>query len=636
MNDSWKFLIEFFNSDKSIVDVINKALALKSDKRVRNTNVDVFLSDIRNLLPNGNQETAYKDFLNFVTSKDILKKIEKDEDLEISENRFLGIDMAIGPYFALFALNIYTEWFLYDKEYIEKWKDDNNFDMSRISDYFLKAKGEKALLYPLMILLIVLRREYNDSQKNIYTKRKVEILKDIYIQRKIEILREKTIRPYLSIIYSIYNQFDFANTDIKEEIKKDINESHIKLTTFHPLIINNIISNSDRYFWLFDELNNQDEKKEQYEWVEEKLKKLDSVKKNSKRLLVDYLCLYTKIRENDYFIIDDTKPLYLINKIYISLNKGKEYKNVCFKYQADWSNIPDESFDYIQILPTPKSPKENYREEYRVDSLRNKLKKDGEFLVVQTEDEYKREQILKEEFSNFRHDLQTVMNDYAIQALKKNLGLAIDGINKLFIGNNYPIIKEIQEKLIDAQETAYNIENTYNVVNSYIQAAGNPSVKNGNKDKIYLKKFLEDFIKYESKRDKRYILSFENMVLQGHETIKYYKWTLIVILKTIIDNAIKHGFCDDYKCENPEIRIIVEEIKDNYILRICNNGKAINIPTSEYITRGLFKGITGHTGLGGYQIYRYAKMQGGDVEVHSIEDETPSDWNTEIHLIIKK
>jgi two-component sensor histidine kinase len=616
--ESWKFLIEFFNSDKSIVDIINKALALKSDKRVRNTSVEDFLSDIRNLLPNGNQETAYKDFLYFVTSKDILKKIEKDEDLEISENRFLGIDMAIGPYFALFALNIYTEWFLYDKEYIEKWKDDNNFDMSRISDYFFKAKGEKALLYPLMILLIVLRREYNGSLKDIYTKRKVEILKT-------------TSKPLFSVIYSIYNQFDFANTDIKEEIKKDINESHIKLTTFHPLIINNIISDSDRYFWLFDELNNQDEKKEQYEWVEEKLKKLDSVKKNSKRLLVDYLCLYTKIRENDYFIIDDTKPLYLINKIYISLNKGKEYKNVCFKYQADWSNIPDESFDYIQILPTPKSPKENYREEYRVDSLRNKLKKDGEFLVVQTEDEYKREQILKEEFSNFRHDLGPVLNDYAIKKLKEELNLAVNNIKKLTTSNFNTSILELQEKLTKCQEKIDKIAYTYHIVSSYIQAAGQPSIRKGNKDKIYFKNFLEDFVKQESTSDKRYILSLDNTILQGNEIIKYFKWTLIVILKTIIDNAVKHGFCDEFKCEKPEIRIIVEESKENYILRICNNGKPININTAEYTTYGFFKGITGHTGLGGYQIYRYAKMHGGDVEVHSSKD-----WKTEIHLIIKK
>ena len=422
MNDSWKFLIEFFNSDKSIVDVINKALALKSDKRVRNTNVDVFLSDIRSLLPNGNQVTTYMDFLKYVTPETTWEKVKDDEDLVIAENGFFSIiivlwniDMAIRPYFALFALDIYTEWFLFDKEYIEIWKDDNNFDMSKISDYFSNAEGEEAFLYPLMILLIVLRREYNDSLKDIYTKSKVEILKDIYIRRKIEILRE-TRRPFLSVIYSIYNQFDFANADIKEEIQKYATEDHVILPTFHPLIIKNIIGNSGRYSWLFKELNSQEVRKKQYSDTEDEFdKKEDGVK----RLLIDYLFPYTKIRENDYFIIDDTKPSYLINKIYISLNKSKEYENICFKYQIDWSNIPDESFDYIQILANKKE------DDSRIWSLSNKLKDDGVFLLVKTKEEYEIDEIIKREFSYFRHDLGNMRNictmDFDIDYLNSDL-----------------------------------------------------------------------------------------------------------------------------------------------------------------------------------------------------------------------
>lgn len=629
MNDSWKFLIEFFNSDKSIVDVINKAL--KSDKRVRNTNVDVFLSDIRSLLPNGNQESTYLDFLKVVTPKDFLGKIEKDEVLEITENRFLGIDMAIGPYFALFALDIYTEWFLYDKEYIEKWIDDNNFDMSKISDYFSNAEGEEAFLYPLMILLIVLRREYNDSLKDIYTKSKVEILKDIYIRRKIEILRE-TRRPFLSVIYSIYNQFDFANADIKEEIQKYATEDHVILPTFHPLIIKNIIGNSDRYSWLFKELNSQDVRKEQYSDTEDEFdKKEDGVK----RLLIDYLFPYTKIRENDYFIIDDTKPSYLINKIYISLNKSKEYENICFKYQIDWSNIPDESFDYIQILANKKE------DDSRIWSLSNKLKDDGVFLLVKTKEEYEIDEIIKREFSYFRHDLGNMRNictmDFDIDYLNSDLDdakLILDTLSSNDNGCTSDCLQKIRRIIYRSKENAQKIEFSNSIIKSYINAAGN-SEKIDRKVDIPLKEYLEDFQKYFS--SKKLKVSIE---VKDDTHIQYCKWVLTLIILTVFENAERHGFCkkDD---GNSEIRISVDETESNYILKICNNGEPIMIELVDYITRGIFRGATGHTGIGGFQIYRYAKMQGGDLKVvscyHKSKVYSPiAKWNTEIHLIIRK
>jgi hypothetical protein len=45
----------------------------------------------------------------------------------------------------------------------------------------------------------------------------------------------------------------------------------------------------------------------------------------------------------------------------------------------------------------------------------------------------------------------------------------------------------------------------------------------------------------------------------------------------------------------------------------------------------VFTGTTGHTGLGGYQISKYAEILGGYVELPQEKE-----WNTEIHLYIKK
>jgi sensor histidine kinase regulating citrate/malate metabolism len=67
------------------------------------------------------------------------------------------------------------------------------------------------------------------------------------------------------------------------------------------------------------------------------------------------------------------------------------------------------------------------------------------------------------------------------------------------------------------------------------------------------------------------------------------------------------------------------------LLKICNNGRPIDKTNEDYRTRGVFSGTTGHTGLGGYQISKYAEILGGYVELPQEKE-----WNTEIHLYIKK
>ena len=111
----------------------------------------------------------------------------------------------------------------------------------------------------------------------------------------------------------------------------------------------------------------------------------------------------------------------------------------------------------------------------------------------------------------------------------------------------------------------------------------------------------------------------------------YNEYTLHVILNTIIDNAKKHGF-EEKSIDKPEIHIEASLNGGYVLLKICNNGTPIEITTEEYRTRGVFSGITGHTGIGGYQISKYAELQGGYVEIPLPQKK---EWNTEIHLYIK-
>ena len=149
-------------------------------------------------------------------------------------------------------------------------------------------------------------------------------------------------------------------------------------------------------------------------------------------------------------------------------------------------------------------------------------------------------------------------------------------------------------------------------------------------EKIAVHEFLSGYIKILDLNKKRVNISADLSGIDRNLVISYNRATLHVILNTIIDNAIKHGF-SNYECENPMIKLIAEIKGDYLLLNICNNGSPITISNEEYKTRGVFKGETGHTGIGGYQISRYAELQGGYVEIPKIKK-----WNTEIHLYIKK
>ena len=596
MHESWKFITEFDNSDNLI-----KLLPTDSS----------YIKFLIKMVRDNNAETDYLETLenNLETDKDKLETLENNA-LSWYKNKHKLHDnydniyiYDILPYLMLYQQENYCDWFLFDEKFIcelniTKKKRKRSF-WAKLKRFFSKKKERDLLPF-----IIVLRREYDYSQS------------EAYIERKLELINNK---PELTLIYSIYNQFyqllsfsdkEFSKNidakDIIDEIEKETKKERIKLIKFHPIILLNIINSESYKKSIYGKLNIN----KNIFSVAEKI-----MEKKGKRLLVDYSFPITKIREDDVFITSS-----LADKIYIFFEKGIEYKKFICEPNDKYSNIPDGAFDYIQVLPN----------NYLVKILRNKLKPNGEFLLVRTEEEYKREKNLKEEFSFFRHDLQTAMNDSDIRLLKAYLNKLNLTVNQ--IANDNSIKNTIMELLAKCRDKLNNIAYMYNAVNTYIKALGVPNGSNVEAGDKSLRDFLGEFVKYESERDRRCKLTLNSKILQGNENIVCPFWCLRTMLLSIIDNAKRHGFCEDYECNNPEIGIIVEEKNDCYVLKICNNGKPIDISTEEYTTQGLFKGITGHTGIGGYQIYRYAKKYGGDVYAFASTEQ----WNTEIHLILKK
>lgn len=715
--DSWRFLREFFLRDKSIANYINMAIGIKSKRKIKDTNEHEFLNDIISLLPNNNDGTTYQDFLKYVSS-DCDPEITNVERIENSFLNHLWINISSNsnvirympehfreknesagylPYILLRSFGIDIDWLLYGgesafffvdkKEHLgkffsllkqgyESWQGWLHFDLNPKNIWsrcFWRKQLSVEQLYPLMVLLIVLKREWNESKNDSYIKAKrLSLIKHNTEIEKIE----------HAIIYAIYDKFSDGDEEIRSVYSKE--EIGLKIT-FHELVVEHIIERGS-YKKIYESEYSangtlSEKKKSMWQNAEEKYKD-----KHGKRLLVDYTFPYTNVREDDVFIPDDS----LMNRIYVSLEKGKDYKQY-------WRNVQDdERFDYIQIYPMRNSSDEI--SDYRTVKYKNHLTQKGDFIVVEDKLNTKIREEVKKELSNFRHDLKDLMNDADIKNLRHVLaeaGELSDLFKDLFIAltallshkdaeesslpqvrkilkdldvnsvnsKKYPqlsrIVAQTRDKIedyidtedkgllsqIDIDEIKLHYYQTYERIFSEISVIGDCIERRHEilcsrietvgtsldvkQEKIAVHEFLSGYIKILDPNKKRVNISADLSGIDRNLVISYNRATLHVILNTIIDNAIKHGF-SNYECENPMIKLIAEIKGDYLLLNICNNGSPITISNEEYKTRGVFKGETGHTGIGGYQISRYAELQGGYVEIPKIKK-----WNTEIHLYIK-
>jgi sensor histidine kinase regulating citrate/malate metabolism len=142
--------------------------------------------------------------------------------------------------------------------------------------------------------------------------------------------------------------------------------------------------------------------------------------------------------------------------------------------------------------------------------------------------------------------------------------------------------------------------------------------------------FLEKYLDLKSKDIKWAEITREITLIDEECSFTHNETILKNILNSIIENAYRHGFVG-YECASPTIHFNVIEETEQIVMKICNNGKPINTTTEDYRTNGVFNGATGNTGIGGFQISRWANQYGGDVMVGKSDK-----WNTEIHLFIKK
>ena len=597
-------------------------------------------------------------------------------------------DILYKPYLILYALGLDEDWFLYGPNSINFFGNERTQTFCRFLRQQLKiGHGKRKItdktlsmdqLHPVMTLLIVLRREWEYSMTGAYISYKSNSLK-------------QTDKLNDALIYGLYQKFDHADTAIIQEFA-----TKVPPIEFHRLVAMHLIEYGFyKDLFINKYMENSGEmtvpKRELYESAEEKLN-LDNFK--GTRLLLDYLFPFTEVRDNDVFL-----PTDIINRIYISLIKGKDYKRY-------WRKPEDrERFDIVQIEQPIKKDEYNHSQ---VIGYQGHLKPGGKFFVVKSKKDYELEDKLQEIFSNFRHDLlKTLLSPAIIENLQNNLDLfdkthkkitsllnEIESFTNLNDNNDHlaslrrilsdldndddlkkisspkiaklsDIIVKIRydvEKSCDSnlQEFDASISNNtsqlkqlwaeicieiflkqkdridriierHKILSNYIEMAGIEKPELKNKKSIKIVEFLENYKRLIGLNTGNIYVSIDVTNIEKDYTIFFNEAILHIILDSIVDNAITHGFTG-YNCvPRPTIKFALVDKGDSLLLKICNNGRPIDITIEDYKARGVHAGPTGHTGLGGYQINRYAESQGGSIELHSTNQ-----WNTEIHLKLPK
>lgn len=112
-------------------------------------------------------------------------------------------------------------------------------------------------------------------------------------------------------------------------------------------------------------------------------------------------------------------------------------------------------------------------------------------------------------------------------------------------------------------------------------------------------------------------LSIINQLKTSPE-MSFDKYMLTVMLDSILNNAIRHGFHKNknYTIHN-EVQIQMSTVKyENapyVLLSIANNGDMLTdeFTIEDYVTKGRFAASTGNSGLGGYHVYQIVKGHNG-------------------------
>lgn len=311
---------------------------------------------------------------------------------------------------------------------------------------------------------------------------------------------------------------------------------------------------------------------------------------------------YIAIQQNiAVFEVNEEKVLieYLVNELY------KDYVKIQIAGLISGSTI-----NYIRkkdltsiVIDLPES--KNYQREIvkRENTIRfeNMLLETGWKKEL---DEIKAEQeaYLKSKRHMINQDVSSLNS--LVQYIEDEFISRKDGIklNTVLDDRYGTTMKELLESLND---TVKLISNQVNLLSNNIDAI--------NKEVFNVKTFLKTLVRREKSRKYDIIEIYDDN--QSNTKILADKNLFREMFKSILNNAVRHGFVDD---SLKNVFKITLKDNDKYLeLLMENNGKKLpeGITKMSYTTKSMVAGKTGNTGLGGYNVGVFAKTHGFDWEL---------------------
>jgi len=247
-----------------------------------------------------------------------------------------------------------------------------------------------------------------------------------------------------------------------------------------------------------------------------------------------------------------------------------------------------------------------------------------EHIISDLKEKYIRSKEIEHQAEMQRLGIRTASSD-----LSHMLGTTFDKIsNSLYYLKNYELADEVKETLA-------SLNDNFDYMKRFITSVGADfSTVKVNCKEVSINSFLQSYTKsWENFGTKAFEIQYESHLMDD-TSFKIDDNLFRVLFDTILNNAYRHGFEKINSSENL-VKITstctLMDDKEYILLTIANNGNPFpeNFSLQNYISRGVFSGNSGRTGLGGNHVYSIVKLHEGFLNITN-----SAAWNVIIELLI--
>ena len=247
-----------------------------------------------------------------------------------------------------------------------------------------------------------------------------------------------------------------------------------------------------------------------------------------------------------------------------------------------------------------------------------------ERILSKLKDEYTYEKQVEHEADMQRLGIRTATSD-----LSHMLGITFDKV-----GNNisYLLSAELTE---DLREALCSLNDNFEYMKRFISTVGaNFASSPISTEEIAVNEFINSYLQsWGNFGNTAFSLNYDSRVLDD-TTFCIDKGMMRILFDTVLDNAYRHGFNKQSSVNN---RVVISSScammndQEYILITIANNGSPLanDFSLKKYVSRGVYVGNSGRTGLGGNHIFSIVKRHNGYLNVSS-----SAAWSVIIELLI--